>query len=641
MKSLNGRSATRVLFVAAWACLMPGCDWILRPPPKPTTTEDQHSAVLEHFNKRLPHEDFVRLDLANNDHYEYAKFRIMEAAAAEAATTQGVQAQAQQQPVPRRDFAKALATLERARAKALQQVPGKKPTEWHCDHFLQVEPVTKRPGNDGPRPLPNETPAAYRVGPYATCAGGATHVFADVTAYATDLSGQKKQVLAKTASEEHDDGTTFDDVAVAVKTPVEKNQKLVVESMMIASNEKTGEEHVTFATLDSAFAAAPVSYTLAHPRYAGTAPSTLNLTTCQLRGGGDCDYAMVSNNGGTLVPFGAAAPAGSALRKTSTPSWTGDPDNFFPIATGTPYDANMIYVPTDLTFDAGANDTGDCLIQTVNPTLTRLRLIKTITGGTCTTRADLSAAFVLPPVGQPRPRTMSMRQLVVVTSTTPDASGSGADCTMARIVNEPVILSATVQTTAICGTSPAAIPRLVTFTSNSMPVSPFKLNVLNSCMAEGTRITLPDGTRAPIETLKVGDKVRASANGRVLTIQDVIFGHENKPLVRLEDDQGHDVRLTEQHPVLLSSGLVVTADKVQVTDKVRTEKGTSTIVAIERLPYTGKVYNLKLGTPQELESLSPSERTMFAEGLLVGDDSMQRELTTPRRASLETSAAKP
>jgi hypothetical protein len=134
----------------------------------------------------------------------------------------------------------------------------------------------------------------------------------------------------------------------------------------------------------------------------------------------------------------------------------------------------------------------------------------------------------------------------------------------------------------------------------------------------------------PIEQIKVGDKVVANKSGLVLTVTDISRGGETKPLVRLRDSSGNDVRLTEQHPVITASGKVVPAVSLKVKDRVRTQSGTTTLIAIERIPYDGQVYNLTLGVHEELAKLGENERTMFAGGFLVGDNAMQGELARPK-----------
>ncbi|MFP2928773.1 Hint domain-containing protein [Pyxidicoccus sp. 3LG] len=606
--------------------LTPSCSWLKPSTQEPRPAKESRSAVHEAFHQRPAHEDFVRLNLADDNHYQYARSRILEAAAtASGPTAMGV--------TSREDaYAHAMRALESARKKALvQQMPGsptspRAPSSWACDHFLTVQSSKPQDGQQ-----------QFTTGAYATCEGGATYVFTTVIAHDSDAEGKEHVVLANEAGEEHQDGRSFDDVSAKVSLPADQGRKLVVDSMMIATNQKTGEEHVSFATLDTAATAQNATWTLVHPRFAGPGPHPQdNLTTCQLRGGSDCDYAMVSNQSGTLAPFSnPASTVGLALRKTGAP-WSGDPGQFFPFyPDGTRFDTSHIYIPIQLDFDAGAKGSADCIIQGSGP-LSRVRLLKKASGGTCSSKTPS-----LPSALTPGQRTATLQRLVDVSQLAPDyipetpgAPTPANACTMERIINEPVDLLINLQALVKCGSN-AQESRIVTISSPALPTNPFHLNVLNSCMAEGTRITRADGSTTPIEQLRIGDTVRASADGRVLTIRDFIHGHEPKPLVRLRDAQGHDVRLTEQHPVLLASGRVIAAVDVKVKDTVRTERGSAAITSVERVPYDGKVYNLVLGTPEELESVGPHERTMFADGVLVGDDAMQRELGAPRRASLE------
>ncbi|MCP3144116.1 Hint domain-containing protein [Pyxidicoccus xibeiensis] len=606
--------------------LTPSCSWLRPSTQEPRPAKEHRAAVHDAFHLRRAHEDFVRLDLADDAHYQFARNKVREAAAA-AAGTRAMGATSKEEA-----YSHAMNALESARKKALlQKMPGTTtspaaPSTWSCDHFLTVKGGEAQ---DGQQP--------FTTGAYATCEGGATYVFTTVTAHDSDADGKEHRVLASGAGEEHQDGRSFDDVALKVGVPADQGRKLVVDSMMIATNQKTGEEHISFATLDTASSAQNATWTLQHPRFAGPAPHPQdNLTTCQLRGGSDCDYAMVSNQSGTLAPFSSpASTAGLALRKTAAP-WAGDPDAFFPFyPAGAAFDTSHIYIPVQVDFDAGLKGTDPCIIQSAG-SLSRVRLLKKVSGGTCSSKTPS-----LPSALTPGAQTATLTRLVDVSQLAPDfipPPGSTAPnpCTMERIINEPVDLLISLQAFVKCGNVTES--RIVNISSPALTSSPFHLNVLNSCMAEGTRITRADGETTPIEQLRIGDTVRASADGRVLTIRDVIHGHEPKPLVRLRDTQGHEVRLTEQHPVLLASGRVIAAVDVKVKDTVRTERGSAAIVSVERVPYDGRVFNLVLGTPEELATVGPNERTMFADGVLVGDDAMQRELGAPRQASRERAA---
>jgi hypothetical protein len=55
-----------------------------------------------------------------------------------------------------------------------------------------------------------------------------------------------------------------------------------------------------------------------------------------------------------------------------------------------------------------------------------------------------------------------------------------------------------------------------------------------------------------------------------------------------------------------------------------------TPVGVARIAYTGQVYNLELGTPEEQRKVGKNGATMFAGGFLVGDSAMQADHSTPR-----------
>ena len=152
----------------------------------------------------------------------------------------------------------------------------------------------------------------------------------------------------------------------------------------------------------------------------------------------------------------------------------------------------------------------------------------------------------------------------------------------------------------------------------------------NSCFAEGTRVLRKDGTYVAVEDIKTGDQIISSDSGLALTVRDVSRGFETEPVVRLMDDQGHGVLITVKHPVMTVSRGLVAADQLRVGEKVRTETGTSTVASVDREDYGGRVFNLAVGTTEELAVVgdAASKRTMFANGFLVGDSDTQWELET-------------
>lgn len=151
------------------------------------------------------------------------------------------------------------------------------------------------------------------------------------------------------------------------------------------------------------------------------------------------------------------------------------------------------------------------------------------------------------------------------------------------------------------------------------------LSIAWGCLPPGTMITLSEGQEIAIEDIEIGDRVMADDDGGVLTVVDVMEGHEDEPLVVIENSLGHVVPMTATHPVPTAERGIVSAAELQVGDRLDTEDGISYVVSVEREEYEGDVYNLVLGTPEELEARG-NQTTMVANGVVVGDSRMQGQL---------------
>ncbi|WP_125717254.1 Hint domain-containing protein [Pseudoalteromonas rubra] len=157
------------------------------------------------------------------------------------------------------------------------------------------------------------------------------------------------------------------------------------------------------------------------------------------------------------------------------------------------------------------------------------------------------------------------------------------------------------------------------------------LQIVYSCLAEGSLITLPNGKQLPIEQLEVGDQVLGAseftpANHIALTIEDISVGVETIPMVQLTTKSGKTLLLTESHPVVMQSGKAVWASKVEQGAQILTASGLEMITLIEEVEFTDKVYNLRLGRGKDDPDYQPGESfSMFANGLQVGDLAMQSE----------------
>ncbi len=151
------------------------------------------------------------------------------------------------------------------------------------------------------------------------------------------------------------------------------------------------------------------------------------------------------------------------------------------------------------------------------------------------------------------------------------------------------------------------------------------LTLTNSCLAEGTQIQVGGGKHAPIEALRIGEGVASpyARAGRVLTITDTAKGTEAAPMVRIRDEAGRALLMTEMHPIATLDRGMVQARALVAGDVVMTREGPSRLTEVGREPYGGKVYNLKVGSEVEKSSLGPDETVVYANGFVVGDGQIQ------------------
>ncbi|MBS1911327.1 MAG: hypothetical protein JST22_05020 [Bacteroidetes bacterium] len=172
------------------------------------------------------------------------------------------------------------------------------------------------------------------------------------------------------------------------------------------------------------------------------------------------------------------------------------------------------------------------------------------------------------------------------------------------------------------------LPVYVTITSGSVPPSnPYYLQipqllVFFSCIAEGTEVTLHNGRTKRIEQCGPGDRVLADSNGTVHTVENMLKGTEEVPMVRIRTDGGHDVLVTGGHPMVTPAGVTL-ARLLSVGDRVVSLDGEVTILGINREMFHGHVWNMNVGPRVEDFNAIPDTRTFFAGGLLVGDNQMQ------------------
>jgi hypothetical protein len=299
-----------------------------------------------------------------------------------------------------------------------------------------------------------------------------------------------------------------------------------------------------------------------------------------------------------------------------------------------PFNAQRLYIPVRMEIKAGARNYLQCTVDSY--TYGRVRL-HADTGVTCYNMVDFKDLL---PVGKYDATFNYLADTSYnINQNNPDECG--ANKVLNRSTSFTITLIGKAQCTNADGTSSLeAFYKSQAIDGRALTAQ--RLFFRNSCMAEGTRIQLAEGRVVPVEQVKMGDKVIAGAGSTVLTVTDVARGNELNPFVQLRDNLGHQVTLTEMHPIVTAKGEVVAARDLKVRDQVRTDKGVASLTAVKRVPVNGKrVFNLKLGTAEELAKVDALGRTMFAGGFLVGDLAMQEELERPAKKPANVLASLP
>jgi len=465
--------------------------------------------------------------------------------------------------------------------------------------------------------------------PEVSCVGGAIYVYADITTYNSNATGTENFVVQSAAGEDYSGGTKFTAVKISPQLPAIVGRVNKTDSLVIAYD-AYGAEQLTYSYITSYVVPIPSSITIAHPVVHSWIQNGGNIQMCQLRGSPDqCDYGVGSLTSGTFNGWKANSNnvyTGIAAVKSGTGvngvPWAGDVNAYFPFTTTyIPNDLGHLYLPALGIVDAGAT-TNNCIIQSIN--FATFRLMKTVSGGTCVTKTSFQQSFSIPT----NSRTAVFNTILDFANNGGDPGTPGStNCQLSQIVNEAVSPSLTIGMTANCGNGP--IPRIASMSPNGGDPIPPHIYFLNSCFAKGTGIRRADGSLVAVEMIKAGDKVISNRKGAILTVVGTSHGGEVEPLVGLRDNKGHMLRLTSKHPVVKASGEVVFASAIQKHDRVMTDRGIASIVSATRIPYTGQVYNLKLGTSEEQAKVGKNGTTLFAGGFLVGDSTMQQDHERP------------
>jgi hypothetical protein len=552
---------------------------------------------------------FMRVDLSDDKQYQFMVHRLL----ASGNTLENA---------PR-----LFAGVQRMRAEAQARVKGGSASDGN--EPIQSASSALTGGNcgqfiDAPVSLTaNGTLSNMKAKVKLTCFGGINYPYsyADLTTYETDEAESFYTITGYEYVESYDGAMNVQTLAVESALTVNSGKYHFTDSLAYAEDADGNPESLYASEKKQAINPNPVILSLHPKEFNGGPPIRSCIARSSTYGNGDCDYAAV-DAGGTPAMWNAV---GIAKMTYIGGKWVADPaaaNRWFPWTPFVP--VTNLYLPLAGTFDAGSKgiNGADCKITKFLPTTSAVLTLKS-TGGWCYNKnldgnptADLLKNLEKNIEGKEPSRSASYNVL----------ADFGKDCTYPL---QDVELFVKVAAESSCGNA----PRIAFLSKDYYGPLDFK----NSCFAEGTGVLRSDGRYVAAEAIKVGEKLIADSNGLALTVTSITRGGEPDPMVHLFDSRGHSVLLTAKHPVVTSLG-IVPAEQVIVESEVQTEDGSAVITAVERVSYDGAVYNFDLGTAEELARVKPSDRTMFAGGIRVGDNNMQfemeRESVKPRQREI-------
>ncbi|NHB86341.1 Hint domain-containing protein [Photorhabdus tasmaniensis] len=151
------------------------------------------------------------------------------------------------------------------------------------------------------------------------------------------------------------------------------------------------------------------------------------------------------------------------------------------------------------------------------------------------------------------------------------------------------------------------------------------IQIQYGCIAEGTLIDMADGSKRKVENIRRGDKVLTKQGG-ILQVKERITGHDTE-FIDLIYNNGEQVSLTPTHPVSTLRG-IVKADELKIGDTIHTRDGQTTLTSVkQRKSEPSNVYNFVLEKTDSQSELLPEDAVLFAGGILVGDNNLQRKVS--------------
>lgn len=153
------------------------------------------------------------------------------------------------------------------------------------------------------------------------------------------------------------------------------------------------------------------------------------------------------------------------------------------------------------------------------------------------------------------------------------------------------------------------------------------LEVYYGCLAENTEVMLANANKPlKIESQAlIGKTVANRAGIAPLQVAGNAYGYEAGYMLKITTDKNRSVTLTKDHPVWVN-GQFIDAVDTQLFDEVMTPEGKAVVTGLNLIAdgkKPAKVWNIFLERPAG-EGVAPiRERGFFADGILVGDGSVQ------------------
>lgn len=142
------------------------------------------------------------------------------------------------------------------------------------------------------------------------------------------------------------------------------------------------------------------------------------------------------------------------------------------------------------------------------------------------------------------------------------------------------------------------------------------------CLLRDTLITLADGSTRKIQELLPGDSLQSEKG--CLTVQNLIEGHEDRGVLQVKT-KGQSLYVSEAHPFVTDQGILTALELLEHPDALLgTQSGPAKAESVTRfLLEEDRVYNLVLKR-EDGEPLKEADASFYANGILVGDNGMQR-----------------